>query len=187
MNGGASGPAVVPNTGKIDNQAPNSFKTLFEACAASASDVVDGVVPVTCTPAAGATFALGPTTVSCTATDAHGNSASGSFPVTVTDHSAPALTVPTDLTATAATPGMEETGTRVFRLYYTPAADVAAMIKPALSPEGQVVATAAAGKGIDTSGGSSGSGGGGGGGGGVEMAGAAFGGGWCLTIGLGIR
>src|SRR5438105_4837985 len=41
MNGGASGPAVVPDTGKIDNQPPNSFKTLFEACAASASDVVD--------------------------------------------------------------------------------------------------------------------------------------------------
>jgi type IV pilus assembly protein PilQ len=56
--------------------------------------------------------------------------------------------------------------TRVFRLYYTTPTDAAAMIKPVLSADGQVVATAASGKGINTSGGDSSSGGGSGGSGG---------------------
>lgn len=41
-------------------------------------------------------------------------------------------------------------GTEVFRLYYTPAANAASMIKPALSPEAQIAVTAAAQSGIDT-------------------------------------
>jgi hypothetical protein len=40
-------------------------------------------VPVTCIPASGSTFAIGDTTVNCTATDAAGNSATGSFLVHV--------------------------------------------------------------------------------------------------------
>jgi hypothetical protein len=50
---------------------------------ASASDLVDGSVAVTCTPASGSTFAPGTTTVNCSATDAAGNEASGSFTVSV--------------------------------------------------------------------------------------------------------
>ena len=50
---------------------------------ATANDVVDGDVPVTCTPASGNTFAPGVTTVHCSATDAHHNTANGSFTVTV--------------------------------------------------------------------------------------------------------
>ncbi len=49
----------------------------------SAEDAVDGAVPVTCAPPSGSTFALGLTTVSCTAADAAGNTASGTFGVTV--------------------------------------------------------------------------------------------------------
>ena len=52
---------------------------------ASASDLVDGTVPVTCIPAPGQ-FAVGVTEVSCSATDAAGNTASGTFTVTVTVH-----------------------------------------------------------------------------------------------------
>jgi type IV pilus secretin PilQ/predicted competence protein len=48
--------------------------------------------------------------------------------------------------------------TRVFRLYYTPAADAMAMIKPVLSPDGLVVPSVAASKGINTSGDAGGSG-----------------------------
>jgi uncharacterized protein (DUF697 family) len=50
---------------------------------ASATDPVDGSIVPVCTPASGSTFALGMTTVSCTATDAHGNKATGSFQVQV--------------------------------------------------------------------------------------------------------
>jgi len=50
---------------------------------ASANDDVDGPLPVTCNPASGSTFPLGTTTVTCTATDAAGNSGSASFIVTV--------------------------------------------------------------------------------------------------------
>ncbi len=49
----------------------------------SASDAVDGVVPVTCSPASGSTFDLGLTTVTCTAADAAGNSCPQTFTVLV--------------------------------------------------------------------------------------------------------
>jgi hypothetical protein len=51
---------------------------------ASATDNVDGNVAVSCTPASGFTFALGATTVTCTAHDAAGNTATKTFTVTVT-------------------------------------------------------------------------------------------------------
>lgn len=50
---------------------------------ATAVDAVDGPVAVACTPASGSTFAVGATTVNCSASDAAGNVATGSFGVTV--------------------------------------------------------------------------------------------------------
>jgi len=50
---------------------------------ASAVDLVDGARPVTCTPASGSSFAIGTTTVTCSASDTRGNTATGSFVVTV--------------------------------------------------------------------------------------------------------
>ncbi len=55
----------------------------------SATDLVDGSVNVTCSPASGDTFGIKTTTVNCSATDAAGNTASGSFTVTVQDTIAP--------------------------------------------------------------------------------------------------
>ena len=69
---------------------------------ASASDLVDGSVSPSCSPASGSTFALGTTTVNCSATDAHGNTATGSFTVTVQDTTPPTLTLPANVTTTAA-------------------------------------------------------------------------------------
>jgi HYR domain len=69
--------------------------------AASATDLVDPTVPVTCTPTSGSTFPLGTTTVDCSATDEAGNKATGSFKITVQDTTAPKLTV-RDLTVEAA-------------------------------------------------------------------------------------
>ena len=77
---------------------------------ASATDLVDGPVGVACTPASGDRFPVGQTTVTCQATDAAGNTASGTFVVEVTfvpaaDTTAPALTLPGNLVADATGPG----------------------------------------------------------------------------------
>lgn len=69
--------------------------------ATSASDVVDGSVAVSCDHGSGATFALGVTTVHCSAADAAGNSTSGTFTVTVVDTTAPTLVLPADQSAEA--------------------------------------------------------------------------------------
>jgi len=50
---------------------------------ATAADLVDTSVPADCLPFSGATFAIGATTVTCTATDDFGNTAMRSFQVTV--------------------------------------------------------------------------------------------------------
>jgi hypothetical protein len=62
---------------------------------ASASDLVDGTgVPVTCSPASGATFLVGKTPVTCSATDQHGNRSEDTrFDVTVQDSTAPSISV----------------------------------------------------------------------------------------------
>ena len=49
----------------------------------SAIDTVDGRVPVNCSPRRGGSFAVGTTTVTCTATDAAGNTRTNSFDVVV--------------------------------------------------------------------------------------------------------
>lgn len=64
---------------------------------ATAADLVDGSVPVTCTPASGTVFPFGITTVTATATDAAGNVATGSFTVSVADTTPPAITTPGNL------------------------------------------------------------------------------------------
>ncbi len=68
---------------------------------ATATDLVDGDVPISCTPASGSTFALGSTTVNCSATDAAGNTSSGSFTVMIVDTTSPTLNLPVDITAEA--------------------------------------------------------------------------------------
>ncbi len=65
--------------------------------AATATDSVDGDVPVACTPASGSLFAVGVTEVSCTATDSSENQATGTFAVSVVDTTPPSLTLPTGM------------------------------------------------------------------------------------------
>jgi hypothetical protein len=59
--------------------------------AATAHDLVSGDVPVSLSPPSGSTFPLGTTTVAADATDAAGNTAEGSFTVTVRDTTAPII------------------------------------------------------------------------------------------------
>jgi HYR domain len=60
----------------------------------SATDQVDGAVPITCTPSSGTSFPLGATLVTCSAVDRSGFAAIGEFLVTVLDSRPPALKLP---------------------------------------------------------------------------------------------
>lgn len=68
---------------------------------AVAADVEDNAVVAVCAPASGSVFPVGTTTVSCTATDTGGATASGTFTVTVRDTIAPMITAPVDMTVSA--------------------------------------------------------------------------------------
>ena len=71
---------TLPSNMVLDPTSPAGAVVTY---AASATDNVDGPVPVTCAPASGTQFPIGTTTVSCSASDSHGNAAAGSFTVTV--------------------------------------------------------------------------------------------------------
>ncbi len=71
-------PSVVAADAKSPMGAPVEY-----AGSVSATDETDGSVPVSCTPPSGSTFPIGDTAVQCTATDAAGNTSSGSFTVHV--------------------------------------------------------------------------------------------------------
>ena len=68
---------------------------------ASALDVVDGDVAVSCAPPSGSIFPLGTTTVSCTASDSRSNTATGTFDVTILE---PVDTTAPDIHSITATP-----------------------------------------------------------------------------------
>src|SRR5262249_21432429 len=89
-----TGPAVTVPANITDTTTSAAGKV--ETFTATATDLVDGSRPVTCTPASGSTFPVGTTTVNCTATDTRGNSTSRSFTVTITllDGTPPVITVP---------------------------------------------------------------------------------------------
>lgn len=82
-----TGPAVNP---VVTASGPNGATVTYSV---TATDDQDGTLPVTCTPPSGSTFAIGTTTVSCTATDRGGNVTHLEFPVTVSA-SAPRNAVP---------------------------------------------------------------------------------------------
>jgi hypothetical protein len=71
---------TVPSNVTVDATSPAGAAVSY---AATATDDLDPSPKVSCTPAAGATFAIGDATVKCTATDAGGNSANASFTVHV--------------------------------------------------------------------------------------------------------
>jgi Protein of unknown function (DUF4038)/Putative collagen-binding domain of a collagenase/HYR domain len=78
----------------------------------SATDTVDPSPTVDCSPPSGSVFPLDATTVSCAATDASGNSAEGSFTITVVedttpvveDTTPPVLSLPADIVVDATRP-----------------------------------------------------------------------------------
>jgi hypothetical protein len=78
----------VPSATTREATGPTGARVTFTS---SASDLVDGDVPVGCSPASGSTFPLGTTVVRCSASDLHGNRVTATFGVTVRDTTAPRL------------------------------------------------------------------------------------------------
>ena len=91
----------VPADKTAEATGPDGAAVTFTA---TADDIVDAVVTVSCTQTSGATFALGETEVTCSATDASGNTGHASFTVNVVDTTAPAMTVPGDMVVEATGP-----------------------------------------------------------------------------------
>ncbi len=85
---------------------------------ASATDLVDPSPSVTCNPPSGSNFFIRVTPVTCTATDASGNSVSKTFHVTVQDTTPPTLKVPSDIS-------VETSGSSAVVTYSASAKDVA--------------------------------------------------------------
>jgi len=97
-------PPALTSPGDLTAEAtgPDGAVVSFDV---SAADAVDGAVEATCSPASGSTFPLGSTAVSCSATDAAGNTGSAGFTVTVRDTTAPVLALPAPISVVTATGG----------------------------------------------------------------------------------
>ncbi|HUD02639.1 MAG TPA: Ig-like domain-containing protein [Candidatus Paceibacterota bacterium] len=92
-------PPVISGTpSNLSVSATSPSGAVVTYTAPTATDNIDGTDTVSCTPASGSTFALGITTVTCSATDKAGNSSSSSFTVTVQQTTAPSvsLTLPSN-------------------------------------------------------------------------------------------
>ena len=90
----------VPSNLTVGATGPGGATVSYTA--PTATDDADPSPTVVCTPASGTVFALGTTTVTCSAKDASGNTSSATFTVTVKDTTPPAFTgVPGPITVPA--------------------------------------------------------------------------------------
>jgi hypothetical protein len=111
------------------NASTGSASTVLRFSAA-ARDVVDGTVPVSCSPPSGSRFLVGTAPVTCTAADAHGNRARRTFTVVVvhTKRVLPTLLLPAPRAAEATSTG----GARVD--FVVTAREGAASLTPSCHP-----------------------------------------------------
>ncbi|MBI4486689.1 MAG: HYR domain-containing protein [Acidobacteria bacterium] len=83
-------PSIMPPAGQVlEATSPAGATATFEA---TATDIVTSTPTITYSHAPGNTFPLGSTTVTATATDGSGNTASATFTIAVRDTTAPAIT-----------------------------------------------------------------------------------------------
>jgi hypothetical protein len=96
----------VPNDITTEANGPTGSKVNF--IPPTAVDNLDGpIANVPCAPLSGSTFPLGTTSVTCSATDAHGNTGTATFKINVVDTTPPTLIPPGDFSAYA----VEDAGT----------------------------------------------------------------------------
>lgn len=79
-----TGPALVGVPAGLSLTTGNPAGATLSYPLPTATDAVDSNPTISCSPAPGAVAPVGSSTVTCTATDANGNSSSASFPVSVT-------------------------------------------------------------------------------------------------------
>jgi hypothetical protein len=105
-------PPVVTTSGDMTVEATGPSGAVADFTS-GATDIVDGTDLTSCTPASGSTFPLGTTTVTCSATDAAGNTGSATLTVKVQDTTAPAVTYtgPSDTIYTSESPTITGTAT----------------------------------------------------------------------------
>lgn len=97
-------PTIAPHA-DVGAEATNASGAEVTYDAPTYTDAVSGPGTAACAPASGSLFALGATTVVCSATDTAGNAASSTFTVLVYDTTAPVIATPHNVTAEATQPG----------------------------------------------------------------------------------
>jgi len=94
-------PSIVCPSNIVTDTVEGQCSATVNYATPNGTDNCAGTVNVVCVPASGSSFNVGTTTVTCTATDAAGNSANCSFTVMVTDDMAPSITCPSNITVPA--------------------------------------------------------------------------------------
>jgi len=98
-------PPVVTVPGNMTAEATSAAGAVVNFNATATDETSPANPAVTCLPASGSTFALGTTTVNCSATDDHGNTGTNSFTITVQDTTPPTITLPSALSVPQMLPG----------------------------------------------------------------------------------
>lgn len=92
---------TLPSVSPVEATGPAGAVVSFTA---TASDVEDGAIAITCTPASHSTFPLGVTAVTCYAVDSAGARTDDSFNVRVRDTTPPSLILPANFAVDATSP-----------------------------------------------------------------------------------
>lgn len=92
----------VPSNRVVEANGPSGSIVTYTA--PTATDAAEGPKPVNCNPPSGSTFPGGVTTVTCSASDSHGNTGTASFTISVADTTPPALYVPLNHSIVATSP-----------------------------------------------------------------------------------
>ncbi|MCI0554723.1 MAG: HYR domain-containing protein, partial [Anaerolineae bacterium] len=92
---------VIAVHADVTTEATSSSGASVSYSSPTTSDIVDGAGTASCSPASGSTFAIGNTTVTCSATDSHGNASTPTtFFVHVVDTTAPVIAAHANISVT---------------------------------------------------------------------------------------